>query len=140
MVPKFIIEINDEFIKQNNENVGQKIEYTYEVKVENRGAVQNNIMMSKITIKTYLDKEKQFGVSECEVITAFITPDLETYLDKEKNILNLPEPLEYAITSISISHARAIMHNKFAGTFLQNALLPIVNPKEFLKKKENLQQ
>jgi hypothetical protein len=42
---------------------------------------------------------------------------------------------EASLIGISLSQSRAVINTRFAGTFLQNALLPILDPMSFLKIK-----
>lgn len=66
----------------------------------------------------------------------FYVPELETlndYYDKETNSVFLPEPLILTLNSISISTLRGIIYSEFRGTFLQNATLPIIDPKVYTK-------
>jgi hypothetical protein len=54
-----------------------------------------------------------------------------TVLDEHN--FKLSEPLNDVLNSISISTTRGVMFSTFKGTFLHNAVLPIVNPKQLEK-------
>jgi hypothetical protein len=49
----------------------------------------------------------------------------------ETGQFKLPEPIIIMLNSISISTTRGIMFSQFKGTFLHNAVLPIIDPKQF---------
>jgi len=54
-----------------------------------------------------------------------------TILDEHN--FKIPEPLNDILNSISISTTRGVMFSTYKGTFLHNAILPIVNPKQLEK-------
>lgn len=60
-------------------------------------------------------------------------PELEIFFDKATNNMNLPDDLIISLNSISLSTCRGVMFTLFRGTFLHNAVLPIVDPKTFTK-------
>jgi hypothetical protein len=45
--------------------------------------------------------------------------------------LDLPKAFLDTLNSISVSTARGVMFSTFKGTFLHNAILPIINPAQF---------
>jgi hypothetical protein len=49
---------------------------------------------------------------------------------------DFPDQFIVTMVSISISTLRGIMYSQFRGTFLNNTILPIIDPKSFLKKTE----
>jgi hypothetical protein len=65
----------------------------------------------------------------------FEIPDLKEYVDPKNNIPKLPEEFLTTINSISISTVRGVMFSQFKGTFLHNAILPVVDPKSFISQK-----
>lgn len=50
---------------------------------------------------------------------------------KEDGSLNIPANIIDALNSISLSTTRGIMFSTFKGTFLHNAIMPILDPKDF---------
>jgi hypothetical protein len=47
-------------------------------------------------------------------------------LANEEGILTIPEKLEIPLRAMSLSTARGVLFSEFKGTFLHNAILPIV--------------
>jgi hypothetical protein len=45
--------------------------------------------------------------------------------------LEIPQPLAELLNAVSVSTARGAMFSAFKGTFLHNALLPMVEPHQF---------
>jgi len=133
LVTKFSLDLKDELIKQQIQKP-EFNEYSFEVNVVNQGYIKENILISMINMKVFLDKEKNTELGNISISNIFEINDLKNFLDQDKNILNLPNSFEASIIGISLSHTRAIFVTKCAGTFLQNAVMPILNPSEFLKK------
>ena len=50
---------------------------------------------------------------------------------------NFPDQFITTMISISISTLRGIMYSQFRGTFLNNTLLPVIDPKSFIKSEED---
>ncbi len=71
--------------------------------------------------------------SNINISNIFDVKSLGDFLNEKDNILYLPPAFEASIIGISLSHSRAIFITKCAGTFLQNAVMPILNPTEFMK-------
>ncbi|MBJ2172922.1 hypothetical protein JBL43_01650 [Aureibaculum sp. A20] len=61
---------------------------------------------------------------------------LEKYIDKEKSTTTLPDDVTVMLNSISISTVRGVMYGMFRGTFLNGAILPVVNPSKPADKKK----
>ncbi len=134
-VTKFTLDLKEELIKLQVQKPDYS-EYTFEVKVVNQGYINDNILNSMINMNVFLDKDKKIELGEIAISNIFEIKDLKSYLDEKGNSLNLPAPFEASIIGISLSHTRAIFITKCAGTFLQNAVIPILNPSEFLKNQQ----
>ena len=55
----------------------------------------------------------------------------------ENNSPIIPIPFLHTLISISLSTSRGIMYSSFRGTFLQKAILPIVDPTSFIQNPDN---
>ncbi len=56
-------------------------------------------------------------------------------VQKDSNGLTMiiPDSLSEILNSVSISTTRGVMHSTLKGTFLNNAILPIIDTKALLK-------
>ncbi len=54
---------------------------------------------------------------------------------EESGRINMPQQLTDILNSISISTIRGVMFSTFKGTFLHNAILPIIDPRQFISSK-----
>lgn len=132
LVTKFSLDLKEELIKMQAQEPNFN-EYTFEVNVLNQGYIKENILNSMISMKVFLDKEKKTELGNISISNIFEINNLNEFVNEKENSLNLPDSFEASIIGISLSHTRAIFITKCAGTFLQNAVMPILNPSEFLK-------
>lgn len=132
LVTKFSLDLKEELIKMQAQEPNFN-EYTFEVNVLNQGYIKENILNSMISMKVFLDKEKKTELGNINILNIFEINNLNEFVNEKENSLNLPDSFEASIIGISLSHTRAIFVTKCAGTFLQNAVMPILNPSEFLK-------
>lgn len=135
LVTKFNLDLKEELIKRQAQEPNFN-EYTFEVNVLNQGYIKENILNSMISMKVFLDKEKKTELGNISISNIFEINNLNEFVNEKENSLNLPDSFEASIIGISLSHTRAIFITKCAGTFLQNAVMPILNPTEFLKNQQ----
>ncbi|MCW3110124.1 MAG: hypothetical protein JWQ09_4630 [Segetibacter sp.] len=69
---------------------------------------------------------------DIHVQNIFTVPNLRQYLIKDKGFF-LPQGLIISMVSLSISHTRALLSNRVAGTIYQHNNLPLINPTEVAK-------
>jgi hypothetical protein len=61
--------------------------------------------------------------------------EIENFADfKSGEGFDFPDQFIVTMVSISISTLRGIMYSQFRGTFLNNTILPIIDPKSFVKE------
>ena len=74
-------------------------------------------------------------ILDCHVTTTFFLQNLQGFIQKneERNEIsyNLTNKAWIVIASLSLTHLRAIMSTKVAGTVFNDFIIPIVNPEEF---------
>ncbi|WP_341199379.1 hypothetical protein [Croceibacter atlanticus] len=63
-----------------------------------------------------------------KVSCLYYLKDLKSYANEENNSISLPEGMVVTLNSISISTVRGVMYGVFRGTFLDGAILPVVDP------------
>ena len=73
------------------------------------------------------DRKTQLGNIRSSCI--FEIPNFNEFIPEKDNKPDFPEDMIHMLNSISLSTTRGVMFSKFRGTFLHNAILPIINPK-----------
>jgi|GEM_PF-6891375 len=130
-VINFYLELKQELLDKQI-HIPNYNSFTFEIRVSNNGLIKEDIFNSMIKMNVFLDKEKEIELGHIQILNVFEIKNLNKYSDKKKNTLNLPPAIESTIIGISLSHTRAVFLTKCAGTFLQNAVMPLLNPAQFL--------
>ncbi len=106
--------------------------FQFDLAIEHRINLENNlvIVICKVGIRNE-SKETLFG--ELRGSCIFFVEKLNDYFDPQTNKLSLPEDFVVTLNSVTISSMRGLMFSFFRGTFLHQAVLPIIDPKSFEK-------
>jgi hypothetical protein len=90
--------------------------------------IDQNLNVIKPTVAIFVEDEQSI-LANLSVNLVFEIEDLANYaIEKE---VKLPSDIIIAMNSISISTLRGIMFSTFKGTYLHNAILPVIDPKSF---------
>ena len=109
--------------------------YQYNINIEHRIVPDKKWFLVMVTINI-LDDANNIKLGHVKVVVNFAINNFDDFLDaSDKTKINLPEEMITVFNSISISTTRGIMFSQFRGTYLHNAILPIVDPKSFKKEK-----
>ncbi len=105
------------------------ITYTFDISAELKADKENKLVFVIVTIEIFNEgKVNKYG-SIC-VSSIFEIENFDTVVEiTPEGKINLPEQLLVILNSVSISTTRGVMFGVFKGTFLHNAILPIVDPK-----------
>ncbi len=107
-----------------------EIVFNFDIKLEHKMNAGEELLIVVCSVSVYNEnKEEQLGKVKSGCV--YLIPDLKRFLNVESKILELPENLATALNSVSISTTRGLMFSMFRGTFLHNAVLPIVDPTSF---------
>jgi transcriptional regulator with XRE-family HTH domain len=69
----------------------------------------------------------------------FEIPDLDSFiLSGQPDKINLPSSIIDHLNSVSVSTIRGIMFSTFKGSYLHNAVLPVIDPKTFKSKPDKV--
>lgn len=129
------IEILDTEIHSPEDPLSNNTTFNFELSLEQRFNVEKNriyILCDIITLNQ--DGKQQLGRIRSSCI--FEVAELEKYITKDKKT-TFEENFNLTLVSISISTTRGLMFSTFKGTFLQGAILPIIDPIQ--QQKTNLQ-
>jgi hypothetical protein len=86
------------------------------------------IRLAPYQAEAYQAIEAQFGIEY-----HFKVNDLEAYLTQENGQFLLPESLIGTLLSIAYSTSRGLVYDRLQGTYLQDAILPIISPMNLLE-------
>jgi len=110
----------------------ENIQYRFDLSIEHKISTE----LKKVFVVTsfkILNDELKLNLGHAKISCIYAFPDVESFLSKENNKVELPQFLIEILNSISLSTSRGVMFTLFRGTFLHNVILPIVDPKTFTK-------
>ncbi len=108
-----------------NKPISEKEVFKFNLNLEHLLDPGNEILIVKTQVNILVENPEEIvGVIKSQVI--FKVLDLINYLQEGK--LNLPDIFISTLNSISISTTRGMMFSAFRGTFLHNAILPLIDP------------
>ena len=129
-------ELIEDVVDYNEENLG----YSFQFRLEASQKESTISVLLKITAQEGENADKI--ISRIETRTTFHISEIDKIADGES--LNLPKNLGITLLSISLSTTRGAFAAKTEGHFLENHLIPLLNPQmmyeeylESLKDKKN---
>jgi len=128
-------ELNEDLSDYDPENSGYAIQFRQEVNKKDSTVS----FLIKVTAQEGEKAEKI--IARMETRTAFHIDQLDEIIAGD--VLNMPRNLGVTLLSISLSTTRGALAGKTEGHFLEDHLIPIVNPQmmyeDFLKSTEDKQ-
>lgn len=124
------IELLDYSLSYPSEQLSDTLTYQFDVNIEHKLKIDENLLLVITSINIYHDGKKT-SLGKFKSSCVFSVENLNGFLDQKTGHLNLPEQYITTLNSVSISTTRGLMFSQFRGTFLHNAILPIVDPTKF---------
>ncbi len=128
------IEIMESILNQPLAPILEGNIFQFDISLEQRINSSEGFVIVLCTINI-LNNSRDQQLSRIKSSCIFAVNDLDSYTDKKTGIVNLPEDFRVNLNSIAISTSRGIMFSFLRGTYLHNAILPIVNPTAFILNK-----
>jgi len=104
----------------------------FDINIEHRQNPATNLLTAIITIDLF-NNQRVFKLGSITASCTFEIANIHEFKDKKSTRFLFPDTFLITINAITISTTRGIMFNQFKGTFLQNAILPIVDPRSYTK-------
>lgn len=122
------IEIGQSNLTAIDYALANDVVFKFNINIEHLVNIDQNLIVIKPTVEIFVEDEKSI-LANLSVNLVFEIEDLANYaIEKE---VKLPSDIIIAMNSISISTLRGIMFSTFKGTYLHNAILPVIDPKSF---------
>ena len=127
------IEILDFCLIMPTEPLPEEIKiFNFGINTEQKINFENKLVYNIVTVEILLeDNITKLGSLKSNII--FEITNFSDYSDTKNQTFNLPDDLSMVLNSVSISTTRGLMFSQFKGTFLHNAHLPIIDPKQMKK-------
>ena len=130
------IELLDACLNQPKQSNADLKVFHFDIKIEHKLNTENKLFIALIDFGLFneqIDLKPGSLTANC----IFEVENMNDFMDTKTKKINLPDEFVFTLNSITISTARGIMFNQFKGTFLHNAILPIINPESFLIQKHD---
>jgi hypothetical protein len=102
--------------------------FKFNINIEHLVNIDQNLIVIKPIVAIFVEEEQSI-LANLSVNLVFEIEDLASFaIEKE---VKLPSDIVIAMNSISISTLRGIMFSTLKGTYLHNAILPVIDPKSF---------
>jgi hypothetical protein len=105
---------------------GVGTQFLFDLRVEIKVHAEHKLVIPFVTIKVSGGEEK-IELANIGVSCLFEVEDFEKLIiQNEQGLYTVPPLLEAAVRPIAISTARGVMYSEFRGTYLNNAILPVI--------------
>ncbi len=131
------IELIEICINDPQKQLAENTVFQFDINLEHRIGIDGDSVFVICSVSV-LDEAKDQVFGKLKTGCIFKITDLARFFDEKTRKHNLPESFVLTLNSISISTIRGIMFSYFRGTYLHNAVLPIIEPKEFSRAKSKL--
>lgn len=104
--------------------------FHYDILIEHQVNNELNILQVVTHVELF-NEARDFNFGAIKVGCAFELDDLKKYFDNKTKNYIIPKGIIEVLNSVSISTTRGVMFSQLRGTYLHNAILPIIDPKTF---------
>jgi len=107
--------------------------FAFDINLESKYDANNKLVFVIVSVTIY-DEKNQVKLGNASISNIFHLINFETLVKKGNNgsFLPLPNDAILFLNSLSLSTTRGVMLGLFRGTFLHNAVLPIIDPKQLV--------
>lgn len=101
--------------------------FHFEIQVKSKVQAEKKLIISMVDINIS-EKDKSLILGKASTGCIFKIEDFQNVIKKndEDDLYFIPEELQNLIRPVAISTARGIIYSEFKGTYLNNAILPII--------------
>ena len=107
-------------------------ERTYDFNISIEQGINN--LEKRVVVITSIDlifKENLQNHASIKTSCIFAIENLQDFIVENSNEVKFPQQFVTTLNSIALSTTRGIMFSHFKGTFLNNVILPIIDPSAF---------
>jgi hypothetical protein len=127
------IELLDFSMNSPMKPLGAETTFNFDINLEHKVNPEKDFLIVVCTV-TVLNESREVQFGKLRAGCIYFIEKVDQFINPESKTVELPEPLALTLNSISLSTTRGMMFSLFRGTFLHNAILPIVDPGAFVKQ------
>ena len=126
------IELLDVKLNNPKQPLPAQTTFHFNISLEHKISHENKLVIVITTVNIiHEDNETRLGSLQASCI--FEIANFDDFLIEGSQQVSIPDTILVTLNSVSISTVRGIMFSQFKGTFLHKAILPVVDPKAFVK-------
>ncbi len=116
-------------------STGVGAQFFFDIRIEFKVSAEHKLVLPFVAIKISAGDEPM-EVGSIGVSCLFEIENFEKHIVlNEKGLYHVPPQLQAALTPIAISTTRGVMFAEFRGTYLNNAIMPVVQMASLKKEK-----
>lgn len=101
--------------------------FDYVVKIEDKADFNKNLLFVVVKINVKAENSEE-SLAHLAVSVVFMLDDFKTFVHKTtSDELEIPSALQKRLHTLAIDTSRGVMFGAFRGTFLHQALLPVLD-------------
>lgn len=127
------IEILELVMDSSRLEKGWAYQFFYEVQLEHKAGMENDFLYVVTSVKV-LDETQTLEIGRVKISCVFEIESIMQFFDPNIGQLDLPVSMQLEINAAAISTTRGVMFSHFRGTFLQQAILPLIDPGNFVMR------
>ena len=124
------IEILNSSLIEPKKKLPKVVEFQFDISLEHRISLEKDTIIVICTVSIFNEIKDQMYGQLCASCIYHVV-NLNEIAKKTPTKNQLPTQFLMALNSISVSTMRGLMYSSYKGTFLHNAILPIIDPKTF---------
>lgn len=128
------IDLLDVKLNHPKEPLPVQTTFHFNIGVEQKISFENKLIIAIVSVEI-MHEDHETRLASLKASCIFEIANFEDFINKESQQLSIPDTIVVTLNSISLSTVRGIMFSQFKGTFLHNAILPIIDPKSFIQNK-----
>ncbi len=125
------IELLDYTLSGKDKNIPVEAVFNFDINIEHRFDIKNNRIIAITNYRIWIEGVDD-AVGSASISCVFSILEMNKYVEGKD--IKLPAEFIKIINSLSLSTSRGILFMLFRGTFLHNAVLPIIDPSDFKKE------
>lgn len=126
------IELLDVKLNRLKQPLPVETTFHFNIGLENKISPENKLIIVITTIDI-IHEDNETRLASIQASCIFEISNFEDFLVAGSQQPVIPELFLTTLNSVSISTVRGVMFSEFKGTFLHTAILPIIDPKTFVK-------
>jgi len=105
--------------------------FNFNINIEHKINSENSLIIV-IALINIIHEDNVTILGSLKASCIFKIANFNDFFDSETKQVSFPESSITTLNSITISTTRGIMFAQFKGTFLNRAILPVINPQNFV--------